>query len=68
MVYEVSSIDTPRDDIVCEPLPIVVSGVEALGLCCEVFGCGTGQTSLILGNGGAFLEGLDVGEEQACTP
>src|SRR6056300_61864 len=32
----------PLDDIVCEPLPIVTSGVQSLSLCCELFGCGTG--------------------------
>lgn len=42
MVYEVRSLDTPLDDIACEQLPVVVSGEEALGLCCEVFGRVTG--------------------------
>lgn len=37
MVYEVRALDTPLDDIACEPLPVVVSREEALVLCCEVF-------------------------------
>ena len=53
------------NDVDGQPLPVVVSGAEALSPGSEVLGLGPGEASLVLRNRRTLLEGLNVRDDMA---
>jgi len=49
-------------DVLSQPLPVRVSIPEALSLCRQIFCLLARKASVILRNGGTFLEGVDIGD------